>query len=143
MSQEELMESLAKYPASEEQKQKAVATFLDSLTHPRIKTILSKPEGNPEIEVFQEWEFKTIIKGKDGKESLMRGSIDRLVLTKENGKLTHAAIFDFKTDAVTNDEDLKRQTRHHQPQMDAYQAAVCNLLNLSTEKIETRLLFVS
>lgn len=143
MSQEELMESLAKYPASEEQKQKAVATFLDSLTHPRIKTILSKPEGNPEIDVFQEWEFKTIIKGKDGKESLMRGSIDRLVLTKENGKLTHAAIFDFKTDAVTNDEDLKRQTRHHQPQMDAYQAAVCNLLNLSTEKIETRLLFVS
>jgi ATP-dependent helicase/nuclease subunit A len=56
---------------------------------------------------------------------LVEGSVDRLVLIRENGKITRAEIFDFKTDRIGGDDVvLEERIGHYRPQLEAYARAI-------------------
>ena len=77
--------------------------------------------------------------------SLMTGSIDRLVLIRQGGKLVGADVIDFKTDAIEPGDEttLDEKIDFYRPQIDAYQRAVSKMFRIESERIAGRLLFVS
>jgi len=76
--------------------------------------------------------------------SLMTGSIDRLVLMRQGGKLVAADVIDFKTDAIGPDGEsaLAAKTEFYRPQIEAYQHAVSKMYRIESDRIAGRLLFV-
>jgi len=80
---------------------------------------------------------------RDGHQ-ILSGSIDRLVLVYEQGKLVAADVVDYKTDAVSLDEpeSIERAIKHYRPQLQAYQRAVSKMLHIPSSYITTRLLFL-
>jgi len=78
-------------------------------------------------------------------ESLLSGSIDRLVLIYDGEELVAAEIIDFKTDTIVADDPAKltEKVDYYRPQLDAYRRAVSNMTGLPESHIATGLLFVS
>ncbi len=73
----------------------------------------------------------------------IRGTIDRLVVTKdEQGKTISAEIIDWKTDSFS-DTTLDERINHYAPQLASYRIAVAGLLGIGANKIRTTLAFVS
>lgn len=118
-----------------------------------------RPEiAAPTWEIFRERPFSTL--SSDGR--LWRGSIDRLVLLRDGGRVVGADVIDFKTDRlslqrVTNpggvdsfpsefpfpslpDEETLSAYRR---QLEVYGAVVANWYSLPPERISLRLAFVS
>ncbi len=80
----------------------------------------------------------------DGENALMRGFIDRLVLTRADGAVTHARIVDFKTDGIAADDARALQERvdYYRPQMLAYREAVHLQFGVPFERISAALVFL-
>jgi len=76
---------------------------------------------------------------------LMSGSIDRLVLFHQGGRVVAADILDFKSDAVFG--DAKAATRRlvdlYSAQLDSYARAVSQIYDLPRDAIATRLVLLS
>jgi len=66
---------------------------------------------------------------------LLNGSIDRLVLVRQSGRLTAAEVIDFKTDTVTNPTQLLELTEFYRPQLEAYKEAAERITGLPAERI--------
>ena len=64
------------------------------------------------------------------------------MIVKEGDKIVAADIIDFKTDSVTADS-INERVEHYRPQLEAYRSAVSRFLNLDSNRIATRLLFVA
>ena len=77
--------------------------------------------------------------------SLMTGSIDRLVLMRQGGKVVAADVIDFKTDEIGSDGEstVRDRTEFYRPQVEAYQRAVSKMYRIESERIVGRLLFLS
>jgi ATP-dependent helicase/nuclease subunit A len=92
------------------------------------------------LTVENEREFAVL----DG-DSLLGGSIDRLVLMRHGEKLIAAEIIDFKTDTIDADDPAKfaEKVEYYQPQLDAYRRAVRGVTGLAESHIAAGLLFVS
>ncbi|MBQ6828719.1 MAG: hypothetical protein IJO46_11970, partial [Thermoguttaceae bacterium] len=110
---------------------------------------------SPTWEIFQERPFSFL--SRDGR--LWRGSIDRLVLLRDGGRVVGADVIDFKTDRLT----LQRVTSSALPpleprfpplpdaetlsayrrQLEVYGAVVADWYSLPLERISLRLAFVS
>ena len=144
LSKEELFASLDGFQGTENEKEQAVHAFQRSLQNPSLKEVLSRSswDSEAELEVHQEYDFKTIVKEEGKETALMRGSVDRLVIQKENGVIQKVFIYDYKTDAIRTTEDEERQRKRHQMQMDAYQEALGLLFSLKATQIDTEILFI-
>ena len=118
-----------------------------------------RPEiAAPTWEIFRERPFSTL--SSDGR--LWRGSIDRLVLLRDGGRVVGADVIDFKTDRLLpqrvtrsdgagafppdshfpplpDEETLSAYRR----QLEVYGAVVANWYSLPPERISLRLAFVS
>lgn len=143
-SREELFASLGGLQGTEKQKEQAVHAFQGALQDPSLKEVLSRSswDSKADLEVHQEYDFKTIVKDEGKEAALMRGSVDRLVIQKENGVIQKVFIYDYKTDAIRTLEDEERQRKHHQAQMNAYQEALGLLFSLNATQVDTEILFV-
>jgi hypothetical protein len=73
---------------------------------------------------------------------LVEGYIDRLVLTRENGRVVGAAVIDYKTDAVSSAAEVQQRAEHYGPQIEAYRRAVCGMYGLAGDAVEGWLVFV-
>jgi len=75
----------------------------------------------------------------------MTGSIDRLVLMRQGGKVVAADVIDFKTDEIGSDGEstVRDRTEFYRPQVEAYQRAVSKMYRIESERIVGRLLFLS
>ncbi len=74
---------------------------------------------------------------------LMSGSFDRVVLGLDaGGARVRAAILDFKTDRMANDEEREARRQFYQPQLEAYARALHKLTGLPEEAIQTRLVWI-
>jgi ATP-dependent helicase/nuclease subunit A len=73
---------------------------------------------------------------------MVEGFIDRLVLTRENGRVVAAAVIDFKTDVVTSPAELQQRAAHYRPQIDAYRLAVCGMYGLASSLVQGWLVFL-
>lgn len=76
---------------------------------------------------------------------LATGSIDRLVLWQEQGKIRAADILDYKTDAISPEGPaaLAAKVEYYRPQLAAYVQAVAQRYQLPPERITARLVFLS
>jgi ATP-dependent helicase/nuclease subunit A len=90
------------------------------------------------LDLWRERRFSVVL----GRE-LMNGSFDRVVLGLDaSGTPVRAAILDFKTDRIKNDEERETRRQFYQPQLDAYAAALARLLRLAPAAIRTQLVWV-
>lgn len=70
------------------------------------------------------------------------GTLDRAVIDCDaSGRPCHAAIIDFKTDDVANDEALSEKVSGYRPQIALYREAVTRLTGLRAEQVDAHLLF--
>ncbi len=98
------------------------------------------PAGPLELEVLREHPFIV----RDG-ERLVSGNIDRLVLVRSGGKLLAADVVDYKTDVIPAGDAaaLAAKIDFYRPQLAAYCRAVQNVFQLPSERVTSRLVFVS
>ncbi len=113
---------------------------------------------SPTWEIFQERPFSYL--SRDGR--LWRGSIDRLVLLRDDGRVVGADVIDFKTDRLSQQrvtslsaEDSSPSVASFPPlpdaetlsayrrQLEVYGAVVADWYSLPPERISLRLAFVS
>lgn len=73
---------------------------------------------------------------------VLRGSIDRLALVRQHGKLVAADVIDFKTDQFDSEERLNEKISHYRPQIDSYRRAVAKMFQLPLTSIRGTLFFV-
>ena len=76
--------------------------------------------------------------------TLMTGSIDRLVLISHEDILLAADITDYKTDAIAADDEPALHSRidYYRPQLAAYRRAASRFTGLAEKHIATRLVFL-
>lgn len=74
--------------------------------------------------------------------SVLRGSIDRLVLMQRDGRVVAADVIDFKTDSFEDDAALRKKVDHYRPQVNAYRQAVAQIFKLPLAAIRGTLFFV-
>ncbi|MBP5620684.1 MAG: UvrD-helicase domain-containing protein, partial [Thermoguttaceae bacterium] len=88
-----------------------------------------------DTQVFRERPFSYL----EGKDSLVRGVIDRLVLKYQNDQLVGADVIDFKSDRHASEKTLNE----YRLQLNEYGKVVAKQFQLSKNKITLRLAFVS
>ncbi len=80
-------------------------------------------------------------------DQLIDGSIDRLVVLRNQGKVIAAEILDYKTDRWDSRQEIDQWTRervaHHRPQLLAYAQVVSRMLNLPIERIDCSLVLLA
>ncbi|HLB34885.1 MAG TPA: UvrD-helicase domain-containing protein [Chthoniobacterales bacterium] len=93
------------------------------------------------LDVWRERRFAVILED-DTQRELLTGAFDRVVLGyNKNGKVIAAEIIDFKTDAVSPEQQQERAA-HYRPQLDAYEQALRKLLP-GIESVESTLVWVT
>jgi ATP-dependent helicase/nuclease subunit A len=73
---------------------------------------------------------------------IVEGFIDRLVLTREHGRVVSAAVIDYKTDMVSSVADVQQRATHYRPQIDAYRRAVSGMYGIAAGAVEGWLVFL-
>jgi len=138
---------LARLGAKQDILRSATAIVEGALACDEIRKALSREaSGAPPASktvVHQEYGFTVLLKeDSGGPEQVWNGSIDRLVLATENGRVVWAEVIDFKSDAVEAGE-LEARAEHYRPQLEAYARVVAEQTGLTPEKVRLRLLFLS
>lgn len=112
---------------------KDVAKLLrEFLTGPLAAEVFQRPSGP--VELWREQAFDVLLDGQ-----WISGIFDRVVIHKSpEGKPVSAAVLDFKTDLGTDAEIESR----YAGQMEVYRQSASRLLNLTSEKISTRMVSV-
>ena len=135
-----------------------IERFYQALDEPAIRSALSRATyelpadgemksavdadfslANPRWKVSRERPFAV----RDA-DTILRGSIDRLVILYDGDRPVGADVIDFKTDAVGRDDDsaLQAAVDTYRPQLDAYRRAVASLFGLEPNRVSARLVFV-
>ena len=103
-----------------------------------VQTELSR--GPCELDLHQERRFSVIDAGQH-----ISGSIDRLVLLRQNGQVVAADILDHKTDTLPGSDEAALQgiAAAYRDQMRSYAKAVGLMYRLPPDRISTRLVLLS
>ena len=150
--------AVAKLGASPEQAERWLNDFQAMLARPAVRDCLSRGEYlrkapwaedetiraelagyAPMLKVARERRFAV----RHGN-SILTGSVDRLVLIHRDARLVAAEVLDFKTDQLPADrpEQLAETIAAYRPQLNAYRQAVARFAGLPIERVFARLLFV-
>jgi ATP-dependent exoDNAse (exonuclease V) beta subunit len=113
-----------------------------ALEAPQVREALSRGDRAGVLEVLREEEFSMII-SEDGVETMLNGSIDRLVLEKEGEVVVRAEVIDYKTDRAEGDAQLAERAEHHRAQLETYRSAVAKRYVLDDEQISMKLVFLA
>lgn len=147
-----LREHIQAQDLSAETLRQLVDEFLQILKKPALRSIFDrdqlggspvlakwrKPvqEGRAAVSVQHERTFVRIHEG-----ALIQGSIDRLVLVLEAGRVVAADVIDFKTDRLSGDSDewCRQKTAWYAPQLQHYRRAVHHITSNPELPLSTRL----
>jgi len=122
---------------SDEETAALLVSFREWLTLPKLARLLQRAAWPHGSSVAHEVPFLA----REG-DTMVEGFIDRLVLTRTDGRVTSAALIDFKTDAVSGRAEVEERTSHYTPQVEAYRRAVCRMYGLEPAAVEAWLVFV-
>ena len=123
-----------------------VASFRDTLRTGAIRRLferatylerVSPPAGAWHVESHRERRFAI----RDG-DQLLSGSFDRVVTLARGGRIESAAVVDFKTDTIPDEDAVTRSTAQYAPQLAAYRRAACHVFGLEDSQVSTQLAFV-
>jgi len=110
--------------------------FFDILKKEKIINLLTKPEEK--CEVKNELHFAGIVD-----EKLTNGTFDRVVFFPDADRPVKVEIYDYKTDAVTTNEEIKSAVGNYKLQIECYRKAVEKGYNLGKEKIHAKIVFTT
>ena len=114
--------------------------FRNCLSNHEVRQQLNRPAG-VHAEVWREAPFNLILDA-NGTPSLLSGRFDRLMVERNAaGRPVRATIFDFKSNRVANDHELRLAAEGYAVQMADYALAAARLLSLPLAQITTQLLF--
>ncbi len=119
-----------------------IARFRKQLAAPTIKEALSRKSYPPgtDLTVWRERPFA--LRTENG---ILTGSMDRLVVVKNGGKIVAADVLDFKTDEIAagDEQALAAKVNFYRPQVEAYREAAGKMLKLEPALVGARLVFLS
>ncbi len=92
----------------------------------------------PRWEVWRERPF--VLREED---TILSGSIDRLVALYDGGRAVGADVIDFKTDVLSAEDSaaIAARIEYYRPQLAAYRRAAARLLGLDPARVSARILF--
>ena len=116
--------------------------FFSTLNAPGLRALLSEEtyqQRASNIEVFREWPF---LLREDGR--ILSGSIDRLVIGREDSRVVFGEVIDFKTDRITPNsaDELEQKKEFYRPQLTIYRQAAAQYTGLPVAQINTKLVFI-
>jgi len=123
-------------------------TFLSMCEQPEVRKILMRSSYPAAEDVDVETERRFAVRWKDekGKDHLLHGSMDRLVIHRLGNEVIALEIIDFKTDRLidgeTESEFLTERSRVYAPQIETYRQAVQKMYP-NVRSISTKLVFCS
>jgi len=113
----------------------AVEHFRKAVANEAVRDALARPEGD--VELWRERAFDLVLD-----ECWVTGVFDRVVLERDGeGRPCGATILDYKTNAVTSEEEIEQAAEHYRPQLALYGKALARLVGLEPEAIRLCLLF--
>jgi ATP-dependent exoDNAse (exonuclease V) beta subunit len=125
--------------------QAVVNDFLESCDKPNIRDALSLSNyvlNNQTVSVEHERRFAVRLDDQH----LLHGSIDRLVLFRQHGKIVGLEIIDYKTDHYDKNYNLAEFIAEHQkiytPQLEAYREGMARLYRIDPSAISAKLIFI-
>ncbi len=131
----------------------SVAHCLDSMerwiAHDTIRAALSRSRyekwiqsGVTKLEVYNERALLEVME-----RTLVRGTIDRLVLGYQGDRIARVEILDYKTDAMDPNQSpeawLEERTEYHRPQLELYRDVLCKQFGLSKARVALTLIMLS
>jgi ATP-dependent exoDNAse (exonuclease V) beta subunit len=122
---------------------KAAKAFPEWLAPPGIGEVFRRPPPDGtghRVTVERELPFLVSLDAE-----ILRGTIDRLALTWEKGRVVEAWVVDFKTDRIDPEvgSTVEGLTDFYRPQLEAYGRAVEVLYHLPPEAVRLSLAFLS
>lgn len=126
--------------------EKLIQAFLNACEKQDIKAALSyanyQVEAGQTLEVEHERRFSVRLSNNQ----FLHGSVDRLVIRRENGRVVEIDIIDYKTDKPTNPRDIeqfvKDRSQNYRPQINMYREGLAKLYRIDKNKVKGKLLFV-
>ncbi|MDR1485609.1 MAG: UvrD-helicase domain-containing protein [Planctomycetaceae bacterium] len=125
-------------------KEAVIRSFIEICEKPDIRAVLSRTRyKGSNVEVQHERRFAVLYNESE----LMHGSIDRLVVERESGKVINIEVIDFKTDRKGTDIDedifIEQRRKFHENQMEAYQKGMAKLYRVDRSRINVTLIFTN
>ena len=121
---------------SEDVKRDVAAQFRRALQAAAVREALAQPEG--EAELWREKRFEIVLEN----EEWLSGAFDRVVIERDaTGKVTRAAVIDYKSDRVVVGPAMDRAVETYRPQLRLYGRALSRILRLPESRIALRILF--
>lgn len=99
----------------------------DALAVPAIFSVFEDDGG----ELFREQGFELIHQGK-----WLSGVVDRMVVSRKDGRVESVEVVDFKTDTVKNEGELRER---YAGQILGYQVAIAKVFGIATGQVRCRL----
>ena len=125
---------------------RVLSDFQQMLARPKIRAALSRsfytdPPAAAAVTLKVHNERSFALRQED---TILNGTIDRLVEIRQNENLIAVDILDFKTDTIDPEDAnaLKTKVEHYRPQIEAYRNAVAQMAGLPESAVTARLLFV-
>lgn len=122
------------------EKRIALPSVQQSLSRARYQSWLR--EGVEQLEVSNERRLLEIFEG-----SILRGTIDRLVLGWRKERVARAEVLDFKTDRRHPDQSAaewrEERAGHHRPQLELYRRVLCKQFGLEPPDVQLTLILLS
>jgi len=120
----------------------------DRLRAAPIHGALSRSRYPSDVQVERELRF--LLRTGD---TMMEGSVDRVVVVIEEGVPVRAEVFDYKTDRIPSKRDttsspgenatwLDERLAFYSPQIEAYRESISAVLGIPHERVEAHLLFL-
>ena len=111
------------------------ARFARALEAAEIAAALRRPPVR--VELWREKTFEAVLDGR-----WISGAFDRVVVERDaEGRATGATVYDFKTNRVNTDEEIRAAVEHYRPQMDLYRRVLAFMLGLDAAAVGRVLLF--
>jgi ATP-dependent helicase/nuclease subunit A len=115
--------------------------FRNCLASDAIRRALTRPAGAAQAEVWREAPFNLLLPDA-ADPRLTSGRFDRVVVERmEDGSPVRATVFDYKSNRIETEQDMRETATGYAFQMVLYARAAARLLGLPPDQVTTRLLF--
>jgi len=114
-----------------------IGQFVAALQRPAVLALLRKPDGD--VELWREKAFEAVLDERQW----VSGILDRVVVTRREGRPVAAEVLDFKSSRVDSAESLDAAVVRYRLQTDLYRRALALILGLAPDRIRIRLLFTA
>jgi len=151
LSRSSLVDRLQKMVPGTAQVGRAVDRFFELLQQPNLRQLFSSAATREKfvvdpqsvLEVRTEQRLAVLLDPGSSvhADSIIQGTIDRLVIVREGTQAIAAEITDFKVDHI-NEDNLADRIKFYRPQIRAYREAIREMYGLADSQIATQLVFV-